>query len=77
MRINGTDPRADLLALAADPALVGRLPLDRILALRAAIRALRLLPRGPADRPDGERCVECGAWSPCSRPHDAGRTEAR
>jgi hypothetical protein len=40
LRINGTDSRAELLALAADPAQVARLPLDRIPALRAAIRAL-------------------------------------
>jgi hypothetical protein len=33
--------------------------------------------RWRADGPDGERCVDCGAWSPCSRPHDAGGTAAR
>jgi hypothetical protein len=33
--------------------------------------------RWRADGPDGERCVACGAWSPCSRPNDAGGTEAR
>jgi hypothetical protein len=40
MRGDPTDSRAELLALAADPALVARLPLDHIPALRAAIRAL-------------------------------------
>jgi len=40
MRRNGSDSRAELLALVADPAQVARLPLDRIPALRAAIRAL-------------------------------------
>jgi hypothetical protein len=33
--------------------------------------------RWRADGPDGERCVDCGAWSPCSRPHDAKGTEAQ
>ena len=37
---DATDVRAELLALAADSAQVVRLPLDRIPALRAAIRAL-------------------------------------
>jgi len=37
---DATDARAELLALAADPAQVARLPLDRIPTLRAAIRAL-------------------------------------
>jgi|SRR5262245_57981106 len=36
---DATDARAELLALAADPAQVARLPLDRIPTLRAAIRA--------------------------------------
>jgi hypothetical protein len=40
MRGNGLDSRAELLALVSDPAQVARLPLDRIPALRAAIRAL-------------------------------------
>jgi hypothetical protein len=26
---------------------------------------------------DGERCVDCGAWSPCSRPNDAWGAAAR
>lgn len=34
-----TGARAELLALVVDPALVAKLPLDRIPALRAAIRA--------------------------------------
>jgi hypothetical protein len=40
VRDNGTELRAELLALVADPARVARLPLDHIPALRAAIRAL-------------------------------------
>jgi len=40
MRGNGSDSRAELIALVADPAQVARLPLDRIPALRATIRAL-------------------------------------
>jgi hypothetical protein len=40
MRGNTTDSRAELLALVADAAQVAQLPLDRIPALRAAIRAL-------------------------------------
>jgi hypothetical protein len=47
VRDNGTELRAELHALVADPPQVARLPLDRIPALRAGIRALRLPPRGP------------------------------
>ena len=37
---DATGARAELLALVADPAIVAQLPLDRVPALRAAIRAL-------------------------------------
>jgi hypothetical protein len=40
MRGDTTESRAELSALVADPAQVARLPLDRIPALRAAIRAV-------------------------------------
>ena len=40
MTSDGSGVRAELLALVADPAEVARLPLDRIPALRAAIRGL-------------------------------------
>jgi len=63
--------------LAAETAAGDRLAIEVLAAFMIVTCPNCGGDRWRPDGPDGERCVDCGAWSPCSRPHDAGGTEAR